>query len=84
MADGLRGGIAESVYYSWSKGLPLYRQAPARRRHGAGNCDDRWGQAAQARGAGPEGSSRRAGARVAAAQKTVWRARSQVVFDTMV
>ena len=48
--DGLRGetsiaelcrreGIAESMYYSWSKELSGGRQAPARRRHGAGRDD---------------------------------------------
>ena len=48
--DGLRGetsiaelcrreGIAESMYYSWSKEFLEARQAPARRRHGAGRDD---------------------------------------------
>ena len=49
--DGLRGetsiaelcrreGIAESMYESLVEGVSRGRQAPARRRHGAG-CDDR-------------------------------------------
>ena len=56
--DGLRGetsiaklcqreGIAESMYYSWSKDFLEVRQAPACRRHRS--CgDDRRGQAAPA------------------------------------
>jgi transposase-like protein len=48
--DGLRGemsiaelcrreGIAESMYYSLVEGVPRGRQAPARRRQGAGRDD---------------------------------------------
>ena len=77
--DGLRGehsiaelcrreGIAEGLYYSWSK---EFLEAGKRRlagRHGASG-DQRRGQGPPPRGPGAEGGRRRAGAGIAAAQK---------------
>ena len=61
-----REGIAEGLYYSWSKEfLEAGKRRPAGD-HGAGG-DDRRGQGPASAGARAEGSRRRAGARITAA-----------------
>ena len=88
--DGLRGehsiaelcrreGIAESLYYTWSK---EFLEAGKRRlagRYGAGG-DQRRGQGLAPGSPGAEGGRRRAGPGIAPAQKNVWPAPSASDF----
>jgi transposase-like protein len=91
--DGLRGetsiaelcrreGIAESMYYSWSK---EFLEAGKRRLAGdtarAATTDEVKQLRREAQG--PEGGCRRAGTRIAAAQKNVWRAPFASGFNVM-